>query len=152
LWWGRITSQGTRMPSPAMQSPNCDRKAYLQHRPGWVKALRWVRFFYGEMMTDLAEANIAQVQTGELALEKSKNDQVKTFAQQMVDDHTAALEDFQTVAQSKASSCRKARTCSTRCRATCRRRSRRPDPHAPPAVRQAVKACVASPQNWGGRG
>lgn len=53
------------------------------------------------MLTDLAEANIAEIQTGKLALEKSKNDKVKAFAQQMVDDHTKALSELQTLAQSK---------------------------------------------------
>lgn len=34
------------------------------------------------------EAGIAEVVTGKLALDKSKNPQIKTFAQQMVTDHT----------------------------------------------------------------
>lgn len=54
-----------------------------------------------KMMTDLAEANIAEIETGKLALDKTKNDQIKTFAQQMIDDHTSAQKDLQTLAQSK---------------------------------------------------
>lgn len=53
------------------------------------------------MMTDLAQANIAEIETGKLALEKSRNDQVKKFAQEMIDDHTAALQQLQTLAQAK---------------------------------------------------
>ena len=53
------------------------------------------------MLADLAHANIAEIETGKLALEKSQNDQVKKFAQQMIDDHGAALKEMQTLAQSK---------------------------------------------------
>lgn len=53
------------------------------------------------MMVDLAEASIAQIQTGKLALEKGKSDKVKSFARHMVDDHTKALSELQTLAQSK---------------------------------------------------
>lgn len=53
------------------------------------------------MMTDLAHTNIAEIETGKLALEKSLNPQVKKFAQHMIDDHTAALKELQTVAQTK---------------------------------------------------
>ena len=52
-------------------------------------------------MTDLAHGNIAEIEAGKMALEKSQNDTVKKFAQQMVDDHTAALTELQTMAQAK---------------------------------------------------
>ncbi|MDB5930484.1 MAG: hypothetical protein JWR60_2191 [Polaromonas sp.] len=54
-----------------------------------------------KMMADLTHANFAEIETGKMALEKSQNDQVKKFAQQMIDDHTAALKEMQTLAQSK---------------------------------------------------
>jgi putative membrane protein len=54
-----------------------------------------------KMLSDLAEANIAEIQTGKLALEKGKNEQAKSFAQKMIDEHTAALKELQTLAQSK---------------------------------------------------
>jgi predicted outer membrane protein len=50
---------------------------------------------------DMAIANMAEVETGKLALSKSQNAEVKTFAQQMIDDHTKALTEVQTLAQSK---------------------------------------------------
>lgn len=50
---------------------------------------------------DMAMANMAEVETGKLALSKSQNAEVKTFAQQMVDDHGKALADVQALAQSK---------------------------------------------------
>lgn len=51
---------------------------------------------------NIAQANMAEIETGKLALEKSQNDQVKTFAQKMIDDHTKALNELQTLAQSKS--------------------------------------------------
>lgn len=53
------------------------------------------------MMTHLAQANIAEIEAGRMALDKSRNEQVRKFAQQMVDDHTAALQALQTLAQDK---------------------------------------------------
>ena len=54
-----------------------------------------------KFMTDLAHGNIAEIEAGKMALEKSQNDTVKKFAQQTVDDHTAALTELQTMAQAK---------------------------------------------------
>ena len=50
---------------------------------------------------DMALANMAEVETGKLALSKTQNAEVKTFAQQMVDDHGKALAEVRTLAQSK---------------------------------------------------
>jgi predicted outer membrane protein len=50
---------------------------------------------------DMAIANMAEVETGKLALSKSQNAEVKTFAQQMIDDHGKALAEVQALAQSK---------------------------------------------------
>jgi putative membrane protein len=54
-----------------------------------------------KMMADLAETNLAEIETGRLALDKSQNSQVKKFAQQMIDDHTQALQDLRALAQTK---------------------------------------------------
>jgi putative membrane protein len=56
------------------------------------------------MLADLAQGNMAEIETGRLALDKSQNDQVKKFAQQMIDDHGSALKELQTLAQSKGMS------------------------------------------------
>lgn len=45
------------------------------------------------------QGSIAQVQLGQLTLEKSNNDQVKQFARKMVDDHTKLNEQMKPVAQ-----------------------------------------------------
>jgi len=52
-------------------------------------------------INDMALANMAEVETGKLALSKSQNADVKTFAQQMIDDHGKALGEVQALAQSK---------------------------------------------------
>ena len=45
------------------------------------------------------QGSIAQVQLGELTLQKSNNDQVKQFARKMIDDHTKLNEQMRPVAQ-----------------------------------------------------
>ena len=49
----------------------------------------------------MARANMAEIEAGKLALDKASAAEVKTFAQQMVDDHTQALKDVTSLAQSK---------------------------------------------------
>jgi putative membrane protein len=44
------------------------------------------------------QGNIAEVQLGELTLQKSNNDQVKQFARKMIDDHTKLNEQMRSVA------------------------------------------------------
>ena len=52
-----------------------------------------------EFVKKALEGNMAEVQMGQLALEKSSDDQVKQFAQRMVDDHGKMLEQLKPVAQ-----------------------------------------------------
>jgi predicted outer membrane protein len=54
-----------------------------------------------KILKDMAQANMSEIEAGKLAQGKSQNDQVKSFAQQMIDDHTKALNDVQQLAQSK---------------------------------------------------
>lgn len=54
-----------------------------------------------KMLQDLAQGNMAGVDAGKMALEKSQNAEVKKFAQQMVDDHGKALGEVQALAQAK---------------------------------------------------
>ena len=53
------------------------------------------------ILGDLAQANLDEVAAAQLAQQKSQNDQVKNFAQQMITDHGQALQDVQALAQSK---------------------------------------------------
>ena len=53
------------------------------------------------MLDDLAQANIAEIESGKMALEKSQNAEIKKFAQQMIDDHNSALAEVQALARAK---------------------------------------------------
>ena len=52
-------------------------------------------------LTDLAMANMAEIATAKIALSKSQNAAVKTFAQRMIDDHTKAQAEVQALAKAK---------------------------------------------------
>jgi putative membrane protein len=50
---------------------------------------------------DMGMANMAEVETGKMAVAKAQSPEVKAFAQQMIDDHSKALTEVQTLAQAK---------------------------------------------------
>ncbi len=52
-------------------------------------------------LMDMAMVNMAEVEMGKMAQSKSQNAEVKTFAQQMIDDHTKGQAEVQAVAQAK---------------------------------------------------
>jgi putative membrane protein len=52
-------------------------------------------------MKDIALANLAEIEAGQLALQKAQDPKVKEFAQRMVDDHTKLLDEVKGVAQAK---------------------------------------------------
>lgn len=54
-----------------------------------------------KMVKDMAMSNMAEIEAARMAQTKSQNEQVKNFAQQMIDDHTKALSDVQQLAQAK---------------------------------------------------
>lgn len=54
-----------------------------------------------EFVKKAAEANLAEVKTSQLALEKAQSPEVKSFAQRMIDDHQKAGSELQSLAQSK---------------------------------------------------
>jgi putative membrane protein len=54
------------------------------------------------MVKNIAEANIAEIETGDLAKQKSQNAAVQRFAQRMVDDHTDALNKLKALATRKS--------------------------------------------------
>lgn len=53
------------------------------------------------MMHHLAMANLAELSAARLALSKAQNPQVKAYAQQMIDDHTKAMSELTSLAQSR---------------------------------------------------
>ncbi|MFB9246374.1 DUF4142 domain-containing protein [Massilia antarctica] len=54
-----------------------------------------------KIVTDLAMANMAEIEVARTAQGKSQDDQVKKYAQQMIDDHTKALNEVQQLAQTR---------------------------------------------------
>ena len=50
---------------------------------------------------EIAQANMAEVQAGKVAQTKASSDEVKKFAQHMVDDHSKMLKEQESIAQSK---------------------------------------------------
>lgn len=54
-----------------------------------------------KMMTELAQANMAEIEMSKLAQQQTKNPEVLAFAQKMIDDHTQASEQLKELAQSK---------------------------------------------------
>lgn len=53
------------------------------------------------MMQELAMSNMSEIAAAKLALSKAPNDEVKNYAQKMIDDHTPAMNELQAFAKSK---------------------------------------------------
>lgn len=53
------------------------------------------------MMRDLAYANLSEIAMAKLAQEKASNDEVRNYAQRMIDDHSKAMDQLQQLAQAK---------------------------------------------------
>ncbi len=60
-----------------------------------------VRMTDQAFVTSAAQANMAEIELGNVAETKASNDQVKTFAKRMVEDHQKALENLKTVAKNE---------------------------------------------------
>ncbi|QYF95938.1 DUF4142 domain-containing protein [Massilia sp. PAMC28688] len=56
------------------------------------------------MLKTMAINHMAEIEAGRMAQAKTGSDEVKTFAQRMIDDHTKALEDVRQLAQAKGAS------------------------------------------------
>lgn len=54
-----------------------------------------------KFIREAAEGNMKEIQLGQIGVQKAQNDQVKQFAQKLVDDHTQANQQLQQLAQQK---------------------------------------------------
>ena len=53
------------------------------------------------LLRDIAEANLAEIESGQLALERAQSDQIRQFARTMVDNHTQAIKETELFAREK---------------------------------------------------
>lgn len=54
-----------------------------------------------KLMSELARANIAEIEISKIALEKAQSEDTRRFAQQMIDDHSKAMTDLENLASAK---------------------------------------------------
>lgn len=54
-----------------------------------------------DIMREIAQSNLAEIEAGKIALSQSRNEQVRNFAQRMIDDHQQAQKDLERIAQAK---------------------------------------------------
>jgi putative membrane protein len=85
---GGVPGQASPGSNPSMNSPMNGMQATNQPSPT-------DRLFVSKAM----QGSQAEVQLGQLTLQKSQNEQVKQFAQRMIDDHTKLNDQMKPVAQ-----------------------------------------------------
>lgn len=87
--------------SPLVQAQSTDtqkdRTSQAQKKDPSGKLARQDARYFREMAQD----NLAEVQAGKLAQQRAQNDEVKQFAEKMVEDHGRMLEEQRTMAKSK---------------------------------------------------
>jgi putative membrane protein len=79
-------------PGPAANSSGQDRQAPVMSSSGSEDI---------EFVFDAAKGGMAEVELGKLAAERAKNEEVKKFAQRMVDDHAKAGDELKSIAEKK---------------------------------------------------
>lgn len=89
---GRGSGEPAGQPAPG-QNPSMDSQMNGMQAPGQPSATD--RMFVAKAM----QGNMAEVQLGQLTMQKSDNQQVKQFAQRMIDDHTKLNDQMKPVAQ-----------------------------------------------------
>lgn len=85
-------SQQPSAPTPGSTDPTATTAAGMPSQNTNAMADR-------DFVKEALQGGMAEVQLGQLALQKSNNDQVKQFAQKMIDDHTKLGEQMKPVAQ-----------------------------------------------------
>lgn len=86
-------SEGPAGQTPGQTDPNMNPQMNGMQQAGQPSPLD--RMF----VTKAMQGSMAEVQLGQLTLQKSNNDQVKQFAQRMIDDHTKLNDQMKPVAQ-----------------------------------------------------
>jgi putative membrane protein len=99
----------TTQPAPVQNrpAPAQNRPAPAQNRPvpspnqTGQQSNRQVSALDRQFVIDAAQGGMAEVQLGQLALERSRNPEVKQFARQMIQEHTRANERLMRLATQK---------------------------------------------------
>jgi putative membrane protein len=87
-------SLGPAGQAPA-QNPGMDQQQQMNGMQTATQTIPMDKMFVSKAM----QGSMAEVQLAQLTLQKSSNDQVKQFAQRMIDDHTKLNEQMKPVAQ-----------------------------------------------------
>jgi putative membrane protein len=90
---GGSAGPASQTPGQSPGSPSMDQQMNGMQGPNQPSPMD--RMFVSNAM----KGSMAQIQLGQLTLQKSNNDQVKQFAQRMIDDHTKLNEQMKPVAQ-----------------------------------------------------
>jgi putative membrane protein len=93
-----LAQAGQQPSSPGGQTPGQNNPAMDQQMNG-MNAAGQNAAMDKLFVRNALQGGMAEVQLGQLTLQKSNNDQVKQFAQRMIDDHTKLGEQMKPVAQ-----------------------------------------------------
>jgi len=83
------------------RSPDLMQPQESQNQSGAMVQMQNVSVYDRRLMRDLAYANLSAISIGRVAQRKSSSEDVRNFAQTMIDDHTQAMNELQQLAQAK---------------------------------------------------
>jgi putative membrane protein len=95
MGWAQMNQQpnGAAGQTPGQETPGTNPQMNGMNGPGQASPIDQM------FVRKALQGGMAEVQLGQLTLQKSNNDQVKQFAQRMIDDHTRLGEQMKPVAQ-----------------------------------------------------
>jgi putative membrane protein len=95
MGWAQMAQQpnGPAGQTPGQDTPGMNSQMNGMNGPGHTSPMDQM------FVRKALQGGMAEVQLGQLTLQKSNNDQVKQFAQRMIDDHTKLGEQMKPVAQ-----------------------------------------------------
>ncbi len=99
---GVISSLGfTAVAQTNRPAPSPNQSTPAQNRPSQRPSNNQLSALDRQFIIDAAQGGMAEVRLGELALQRSRNPEVKRFAQQMIDEHTRANQQLMRLATQK---------------------------------------------------
>lgn len=99
---GILTSLGyTAIAQTNRPAPSQGQSAPARNRTMQSPSSRQMSALDQQFAIEAAHGGMAEVQLGRLALERSRNPEVKQFAQQMIDEHTRANQELMQIASRK---------------------------------------------------